>query len=219
MLDYVYKAVNPRDDEDIAGYLNLVAELRKFCNQKYDFDENFVNFTRCNMGAIEYIKDINRDQLPPLEDNAGEFAYVCEHKGEFIGFVKICYFHFDNGKCINNDVGILHEIYVKEEYRNGTVAYNLMQMAVEKLIQKGKKYAICNVQDFNPNRFLHFAMADSKIKKIEESTRSDGTKVLDYSLLIDLNKLKNTALIELAKKASLLKKGVLNLEITEDLNQ
>jgi len=220
MKELNFRKLNPRNDEDMESFKYLSSKLCEHLNQEFNFNEEYLNYMRFHMGAIEYIDErLKGGELPKVEDNAREFVEVCECEGKCIGMIHYNNYYITDDKVYHKDIANIIEIFVLDEFRGGDIAFKLLKSAVTSLTDKGISKARCNVQEDNPYRFLHFAMADSKIKKIEESTRSDGTKVLDYSLLIDLNKLKNTALIELAKKASLLKKGVLNLEITEDLNQ
>lgn len=207
MNKYIYRILNPRNDNDIKNYFELVSKLNDFCNSKKIIDDSLINWDRFHMGAIEYIdKNINKDSLPSLEDNAHEFVFVCEYNNKFIGYSKVCSYHIVNGICPDDDIGILHEIYVLDEYRDGIIAYTLLQMAIYKLIEKGKNKAICNVQDTNKNKYLHFAMANNNIIDTNEVCLDNGNKTIDYTLLIDLLVLKNMSFFELGKKAVKLKK-------------
>ena len=217
MINLKFRALNPRDNEDVKKYFGLVCGLSNFCNDNKNIDENIIRWACVHMGAVELINPAYKDKtLPPLDENADEFVFVCEDNGRLIGYVEVCSYHVINGQRPDDDIGILHEIFVLDEYRNGTVAYTLLQMGINKLIEKNKNRAICNVQEDNPNRFFHFAMADNNIIKQQECTRKDGTKTIDFTLLIDLQKLKNMSLLELAKKANLLRKESLDDETVKE---
>ena len=210
MANLNYRALNPRSDEDIKKYFELACGLSDFCNDNKSIDENRIKWARAHMGAVEYVNSAYKDKpLPPLEENADEFVFICENDNEFVGYVDVCSYHVVDHKRPDDDIGILSEIFVLDEYRNGTIAYTLLQMGIDKLMEKGKNRAICNVQEDNPNRFFHFAMADNNIVRHGDCIRSDGTKTTDYTLLIDLHKLKNISLTQLAKKSARLKKETL----------
>lgn len=202
MNNYTFRTLNPRNDLDIKKYFDLVSRLSDFCNDSEDIDEDTIKWARVHMGAIEFAQpEHNEAPLPPLEENADEFVFVCEYHGHLVGYVEICAYHIVDGKRPNDDIGLLHEIFVLDEHRNGTIAYTLLQMAISKLIEQGKGHAICNVQEDNPNRFLHFAMANGNVINSEPCTRSNGATTIDYTLLIDLNKLKTLSQKEIGLKA------------------
>lgn len=218
MANFNYRSLNPRNNKDVKKYFELVCGLSDFCNDCKLVDENMIKWARVHMGAVELINPAYKEtSLPPLEENADEFVFVCEENGKFIGYVEVCSYHVVDGMRPDDDIGILHEIFVSDEYRNGTIAFTLLQMAVDKLIEKGKNYAICNVQEDNNNRFLHFAMADNNIIEEKECTRKDGTKTTDYTLLIDLKQLKGMSLLQLAKKSARIKKEKLSSKPQDDL--
>lgn len=206
MSEYKYRAVNPRSDEDIKKYFELIKGLSDYCGDLQVFDAEKIKWARFHMGAIEYCDKFKDEPLHPLEENADEFAFVCELDGEFVGYIDIATYHVENGQRPEDDIGILHDIYVKDDYRNGDIAYSLLQMAVDKLLKCSKHKAICRVQADNPNRFLHFAMADNNIINESECTRRNGSKTIDYILLIDLENLKSMTLLDLAKKTAKIKK-------------
>lgn len=207
MANLTFRAVNPRNNEDVKKYFELVGSLSDFCNDNKKIDENTMLWACVHMGAVELINPEYKDKsLPSLEENADEFVFVCEDNGKFVGYVEVCSYHVVKGQRPDDDIGILHEIFVLDEYRNGATAFTLLQMGINKLIEKGKNRAICNVQEDNPNRFFHFAMANNNIVNQQECTRKDGSKTIDYTLLIDLQSLKKMSLLQLAKKATCLKK-------------
>ena len=88
-------------------------------------------------------------------------------------------------------------------------------MGVDKLIECGKFRAICNVQEDNKNRFIHFAMADGNVIETCKCKRKDGTETIDYTILIDLKKLQKTSKKELGFKAIKYKK---EFETKQSLN-
>ena len=209
MKDYIFRAVNPRSDSDMQKYFALAEKLSKFLKNGASFDENQMRWARIRMGSVEYVdlQDYINRTLPNIEDNAREFVFVCEYNDEFVGYVDICDYHARiNGEVIEDDIGAINEIFVDKECRtNHFIAEKLLKMAVEKLISKGKTKAVCEVQEDNPNRFLHFAMMD-KILEQDVCTRVDGTETMDWILLIDLIKIQKMSGWDIAKKAAKLKR-------------
>ena len=202
MEKFVYRAVNPRSDADMLKLANLERSLQAFCNSEKQITKEHLKWSRIHMGAVEYFDDYKGKELLPLEENADEFVYVCEAGDEFVGYVEVCSYHVVDGKRPDDDIGILHEIYVKDEYRGGEIAYRLLQMGIDKLLQKNKTRAICNVQEDNPNRHLHFAMAGKNVIDQKEIKRCNGKKTIDYTLLIDLNNLKKKSMVQLARDSA-----------------
>ena len=169
------------------------------------------------MGATELLPQHQQqdDYSLGLQQKPDEISIVAELEGEIIGYVEIATYHLVKWKRPDDDIGLLHEIFVKEQYRNTDISFKLLQMGAEKLIECGKFRAICNVQEDNKQRFLHFAMADGNIIEIGKCKRKDGTETIDYTLLIDLKKLQKTSKKELGFKAARLRR---EFEAKQNLN-
>ncbi|MBR6778896.1 MAG: GNAT family N-acetyltransferase [Clostridia bacterium] len=214
MSEFVFREIDPRNDEDMRKYFVLAEKLSKFLKNGASFDENQMRWARIRMGAIEYVdlSDWINRQLQPIEENAHEFVFVCQCDNKFVGYINFCDYHMvKSGKIIEDDTGAIHEIFVHQDYRkNHTIASNLLMLAVNKLLSKGKTKAVCSVQDDNPNKFLHFVIADGNIIDKEECTREDGSKTVDNTLLIDLINLQKMSGMEIAKKAAKLKRKQIN---------
>lgn len=214
MANLTYRAVNPRSEADITKFFSLIKKLSEFCNDNQTIDADKIKWARVHMGAIELLDKFKDKPLEPLNNNADEFSFVCEKDGEFVGYISVCAYHVVNGERPDDDIGIIHEIYVNDEHRNGTTAYTLLQLGLKKLIECGKTRAICNVQEDNPYRYLHFAMADGNIIKTTECKRANGDTTTDYTLLIDLKALQKMSFLDLAKKTAKFKRETAN-EITK----
>ena len=100
----------------------------------------------------------------------------------------------------------------------GLNSFELFKMAMDKLLSLGKTKAVCNVQEDNPNRFLHFALADGKVLEESSCVRRDGSETTDYRLLIDFENLKGISGWQLIKKASRLKKQYNDKKKENELN-
>lgn len=184
-------------------------------------EEYFDEYLKLSMGLSDYLQNTQTFederimwQKKHFFEWKDEFAYLCMCENKAVGYIHCCNFHCLNGSyCDNDGVGIISDIYMKDEHQNaGDNAYTLLQLCLDELIKNGKNKAIMNVQDDNPNKIFHFAMADTLI---EENTckRRDGSITKDYVLLIsDLEKLKNTSLWSLGKRAARINKSSAKIE-------
>ena len=115
MGEFIYRMVDPRNDKDMIQYIGLQKMLSDFCNDVSTFGSERIKWARFHMGAIEYVDKFKEKPLQPLENNADEFAFICEKDGEFIGYCDICTYHVVDGKRPNDNIGIIHDIFVKDE--------------------------------------------------------------------------------------------------------
>jgi len=208
-MGYNFRRVDPRNDEDISKYIGLIKKLSLYCNDNQTFDEENIKWMRVRMGALEYANGSN--ELCSIDENADEMAFVCELNGEFVGFIDVAFYHIVDGKRPDDDIGIIHDMYVEQSHR-GLISFTLLKLAVNSLISKGKNYAICNVQEDNENRPLHFALANNNIIQESECTRKNGSKTRDYTLLIDLHEIKDMTILQFAKKLK-------NVDIEKGINK
>ena len=189
---FVFKALNPRNDEDVIKYFKLHQGLTDFLKLSARVDENVIKWKRCHFGAPEYVfpDEYRNKPLPDLKEHADEFAFVCEYQGDFVGFIEVSTYHIVDGKRPDDDIGSISDIFVKEEFRKGSnISLTLLKMGVQKLLESGKNRAVCNVQEDNKHRYLHFAMADGNVVHKDKCKRKDGSETIDYTLLIDLKSL------------------------------
>lgn len=188
---YTFRAVNPRCDEDMKKYIDLTFGLDNHLKIKRKIDDNFVNWKRWHFGAPEYVFPEEHKNKPIEDFNklADEFVFLCENNGETIGYIEVSNYHVVKGKRPDDDIGIIGEIYLKPEHRKIDLSLKLLKLGVQKLIECGKFRAICNVQEDNKYRYLHFAMADGNVIHKDKCKRKDGSTTIDYTLMIDLKKL------------------------------
>ena len=216
---YTYRKVNPSDINDINRYLAIQKQLKDFLKvNARDLTEEQIKWLRIRMGAYELLSDINgKDKVlsDRLQRQVDEIVYLCEVDDEVTGFCAICTYHIKDGERLDDNIGIISDIYVKEEYRNGDIAYKLLQLAIKELLQANKTAVVMEVQEDNPNRFLHFALADKILFK-EKCKRNDGTITISYSLLIsDVRKIQKIEPRELALKAIKIKKDFIDNKLEE----
>ena len=202
--NFTYRTINPHIEEDFQNFLDIRKQLDIHLNKKVvTFTEEQIKWFRIRMGAIELLPKHQQqgEYALGLLKKPDEICIVCQDNDDVVGFVYVNTYNVKNGERTNDDVGVISDIFVKEKYRNSGIAFKLLQMGVDKLIEHGKFKALCNVQEDNKQRFLHFAMADGNVISIGECKRKDGSTTKDYTLLIDLKKLKNTTQKELGFKA------------------
>jgi len=199
MKDFVFRAVDPRNDDDMHKYFNLAESLSCFLKNNASFDEDQLRWAKIRMGA--------RDDEQVAKEK--EFVFVCELDGEFVGYVDICNYHVKDDKIVYDKIGAIHEIYIKPEFQKISVAFKLLKIAVEKLIEEGKTKAVMEVQEDNENRFLHFALAKGNIIETSVCKRTDGTETMSYILLVDLFDLQKLSLSGLAVRTAHIKKKML----------
>lgn len=203
--DFVYREINPHSVEDINKYLEIHQQLNTFLKKKVKpLTEDQIKWMRIRMGAVELLNEEQQksEYAQGLLNKPDEICIVCEFNNEIIGYIYVNTYNVKNGERTNDDVGIISDIFVKKEFRNSVIAFKLLKIGVNKLIEFGKYRAICNVQEDNENRFLHFAMADGNVVSTHKCVRNDETETIDYELLIDLKKLEKTTVKEIAVKAA-----------------
>ena len=218
-MSVTYRKINPSRDEDIKIYFSMQQELDDMLSTNCDLpNAEKIKWQRIRMGATELRDDWNEDNFwykEKLEQVADEYAFICEDKDTVVGYISVCTYHIVNGDRPNDDIGIIDAIYVKDNYRGTDVAYNLLQLGLNALINAGKNKSIVTVQQDNPNRFLHFALAD-KLIRTEEVTRADGRKTNSYDLLIsDLQKLKNMSFLEIGRKAVKIRRNLVKNNLSQ----
>lgn len=224
LQNFKYRKLNPHIREDIDEYLKIQNKLNNFLNSKAKpLTEDQIKWLRIRMGAFELLDDYkgkDKELATRLDEQADEICYFCELDNEIVGFCAICTYHIVDGERPDDDIGIISDIYVDERFRNGEIAYNLLQYALDELIKANKTSAIMIVQEDNPNRFLHFALAD-KILRTDIISRKNKTKTINYELLIsDILKVKTLSSRDLARRAIKIKKHFNNgLELVNAYNK
>lgn len=208
--EFVYRRINPHDENDIQKYLKIQQKLDDYLHIKESgFDEERIKWLRIRMGATELLDNPegrDKSYKDKLDSTPDEIGILCEHNGEVVGFSFVCTYHVVDGERPDDKTGIISEIYVDKAYRQGDMAFKLFQHSINALLEEGITSAIMTVQEDNSNRFWHFAIADKLIDK-NECERRDGITTISYDLLIsDLNRVKNLTQRQLIVKALKLKK-------------
>jgi len=210
MNEFTYRKINPHNEKDIDKYLEIQYKLNNYLKSvAKPLTQDQIKWLRIRMGAFELLDDYqNKDKelAARLKEQPDEVGYFCELNDEVVGFCAICNYHIVDGERPDDDIGLISDIFVDEKYRNGDIAYNLLQYALDELISANKNSAIMVVQEDNSNRFLHFAIAD-KIITTSKVLRKNKTKTINYELLIsDIGKIKEISSRELVRRALKIRK-------------
>ena len=216
---FVYRKINPSSEDDMKKYFDINKQLDTYLsNNVTPFTEEQIMWLRIRMGATELLLDSDDETQAykkEIERMADEHCFVCELGDEIVGHVFVCTYHIIDGKRPDDNIGIISEIYVKDEYRQGIIAYKLLQLAFDTLLNANKTSAILSVQEDNPNRFLHFALSDKILEK-RKCTRKNGSVTTSYDLLIsDIAKTKAMSSRELATRAIKIKKNYIENNLKE----
>ena len=131
--------------------------------------------------------------------------FIAKNNSETIGVVVV-----DFSDAISIDDSLDYEasislIYVDKRYRTGTIAYELFKIAIEEMCNRGKYSFVMSVEDNNPNKFLHFALADVLIEENQENTKN-GTTTQYLLGVSDINKIKSYSFKDFLRKSIEIKK-------------
>ena len=130
--------------------------------------------------------------------NKLEFYTLAYFNNQIIGFAGASK-NKDYLDLVEATVAVIDYIYIKENSRNLNSAYNLIKSLIKLLLDNNYTQALLQVQTFNKQRFLHYALSDKNIIKSFPNTYKKGYD--DQILLIDnLEKVYNLSLSDLLKK-------------------
>ncbi len=171
---------------DVDSIVSMQKELNSMLNLQ-DLDE------------IEFKKYIQSDIL-----NKDKTYFVAKVDGETIGVICVDFIEMIGVDDVDYSAAI-DLIYVNEKFRLGTVGYNLFMLAIEEMRKRDKESFVMSVEDNNPNKFLHFALADVLIEENEEFTQ-DGTTTQYLLGVTDIDKVKSYTFKEIMRKSIKMKK-------------
>ena len=137
----------------------------------------------------------NINEIKKQIDTENEIYSIIEIEGKIAGFCGVFISQTDEVKAS------IEYIYLTEKRRNLLAAYKCLMFTVKKLINKKITCAKLQVQTYNKQRFLHYAITDKNIIFEQELETSKGEKYFDQILLIkDLSYLLNLPFSTLIKK-------------------
>lgn len=170
-IDIIYKKANT---DDIDSIVQMQHKLNEMLGLYEDVESK---------DFIEYLKSsISNEEIT---------YYVVKIAKETIGIVCIDfsdYLEFDGVEYVAS----IPLIYVENKYRSGNIAYNLFKLALKDIKNRGYNSFVMLVEDNNPNKYLHFSIADKLIDERKENIK-DGGQVSQFLLgvsdIIDIEKL------------------------------
>ena len=149
------------------------------------------------MYGIEY-ETRSIDKICEAIANKLEFYTLAYFNNQIIGFAGASK-NKDYLDITPNTVAVIDYIYIEESNRDLITAYNLIKSLFKQLIDNGFSQALLQVQTFNKQRFLHYALSDKNIIKEFPCSYREGSN--DQILLIkDIKTVYKQTLAELLKK-------------------
>lgn len=177
-----------KDDE-----INIFVGFHKKLNELIGFKDN-------GLEDAETLECLKQDLLS--EDN---YTIIAKEEDKPIGLVSV---DFSNELEFNgnNYTASIPLIFVEEKNRNGILSYELLKQALNECKNRGVISVVISVEDNNPHKFLHFALADTIIDENKEYL-TDDKMVTQYILGIsNIERLLSMPFSELAKNVSKIKK-------------
>lgn len=178
----------------------------KFEKIKENEMDIFINYHKKLNNLIGFSDDsLNDDEIKAYlkEDlmSDSEFCILAKEHDEPIGLISV---DFSNELEFNgcNYTAAIPLIFVEQKKRNGILSYDLLKIALKECKKRETKSIAISVEDNNPHKFLHFAIADTLID-INQEYLIDGKTVTQYVLgITDINTTLNMPFSKLAKKVS-----------------
>ena len=170
-------------------------EIKIATEQNASAIKNIIN----KMYGIEY-ETRSIDKISQAIKNNLEFFALAYLGNQIIGFAGASK-NKDYLDVAPNTVAVIDYIYIEESNRDLITAYHLIKFLFKQLIDNGYTQALLQVQTFNKQRFLHYALSDKNIIKEFPCSYREGYN--DQILLInDLKSVYNISFKELLNKCS-----------------
>lgn len=158
--------------------------------------KNLINQMYCSEYEMRSILEISQAIKNKTEFYV--FAYMNEQIAGFAGASINNDYYKD---VISPDVAVIDYIYITENNTSISTSFNLISELINCLIKNGVKQSIMQVQTFNKQRFLHYALSDKNIIK-STPIENRGKMFEDQILLIeDLNAVANLSMMDIMRKA------------------
>lgn len=174
--------------------INIFIGFHKKLNDLIGFKNNILDDSE----ILDYLKqDLFSDE---------NYTIIAKENDNPVGLVSIDFgneLEF-NG---NNYTASIPIIFIEEQNRNGILSYELLKMALNECKKRGVISIAISVEDNNPHKFLHFALADTILDENQEYLTEDKT-VIQYVLGIsNIETLLTTPFSQLAKNVSKTKRN------------
>ena len=131
--------------------------IRKAFPDDAQIIKNLVN----EMYGIEYEKRKCDEIAKRIEENA-EIYILALLENEIVGFAGATV-NYEEYKSRYGYGTVIDYVYVKDLFRGLFVAYHIMKNLLNEIISLGINSAIMQVQTFNKQRYLHYALSDKNI--------------------------------------------------------
>lgn len=133
-------------------------EIKVATNKDSEAIKNLIN----EMYGFEYETRTNEELSKPIESKDQVFVLVYV-ENKLIGFAGATTNSEEYLEFSDQTKTVIEYIYVKEDNRDFLCAYKLMKTLLKELTKQGINKAIMQVQTFNKERFLHYALSDKNI--------------------------------------------------------
>ncbi len=157
--------------------------------------------------GLEY--EVFEGYLTEAISNNKSIYHIAKLQDEIVGCVCI---DFDD--CI--EIGNIEYrasiplIYLDKKCRGGEVAYNLFKLALKEISERGLNTFVMSIENNNPNKYLHFSIADQIIDARKELLENGG-EVIQYILGVsDVKKLNTLSLKQYMQKVIYTKRNFEN---------
>ena len=173
--------------------INIFVSFQKRLDDLIGFENNVLE-------DPEVLECLKQDLVS--EDN---YTIIAKEDNKPIGLVSV---DFSNELEFNgkNYTAAIPLIFVEENNRNGILSYDLLKLALSECKKRGSTSIVISVEDNNPHKFLHFALADTIIDENQEYL-TDGETITQYILGIsNVETILSMPFSQLAKKVSKTKK-------------
>lgn len=177
---------------------NLI--FRKAMPRDAEQVKNLVN----EMYGIEYEKRKSEEIAQRIEEN-DEIYTLAISGNEIIGFAGATTNHAEYKEKYNYGT-VIDYVYVKDSFRGLFVAYELIKNLLNELILLGFNTAIMQVQTYNKQRYLHYALSNKNIISTTIEQFKDKTYEDQILLISNLVETANLPMKQLIHKTVMYQK-------------
>lgn len=192
-------------EKDVKEIINIQHKLNQMLNLDYVKEETF----------WQYFEEILKNDIR----NETSIYYLAKKENSIVGCICIELYEDE----LISDVGSFNYgiplIFVNERCRNGKIALKLFKLAIHEIQKRGCNTLTMSVEDNNPNKYLHFAIADILLDKREEQLVDCGTTTQYVLGSTDISRFAKLTMKEFMNMALEVKRNfkkvIENLQITE----
>jgi len=191
--------------KDVKVIISIQHKLNEMLNLEYVKEETF----------WQYFEEMLKEDI----QNETTIYYLAKNEDKIVGCVCVELYEDE----LISEVGTFNYaiplIFVDERYRNGKIAFNLFKFAIYEIKRRGFNALTISVEDNNPNKYWHFAIADILLDKREEKLINGETTTQFILGVTDIIRFTNLSMKELMNRAVKVKRNfnkvVENLKVTK----